>query len=177
MRAVRATLAAVLVLGTGACASTSGTTPPTHGCTKVHTDPFDPGSSIHLLPGAPEPSYVTDPPTSGAHRVGRYPRGVQGEPIPRPIQVALLEVGFVLVQYRPSTGAGPALASLAAANPYVTVAPNPALPDPVVATAWLRDVRCGDASAKAQRQLASFILQRVAHGPAPPIPVDTTTSR
>src|SRR5580704_3415493 len=71
------------------------------GCGRARQEPFDPRSALHLLPGAPVPPYTTDPPTSGAHRVGIYPRGVDPLVISEPIQVGLLEVGFVVVQYQP----------------------------------------------------------------------------
>jgi hypothetical protein len=120
------------------------------------------------------PPYVTDPPTSGAHQVGYYPRGVDPNAIPEPIQVALLEVGFVLIQYRPAPGALVALAPLTSVNPYVTLAPNPTLPNPVVATSWLHDRRCGDSSPKAVEDLRRFVLAWVNHGSQPEIPLAET---
>lgn len=129
-----------------------------------------------MLPGAPEPPYSTNPPTSGAHRVGYYPRGVVASPIARPTQVALLEKGFVVVQYQSSLGAaaGTALAPLTSASPYVAVAPNPTLPSPVVATSWLYDMRCASAAPVAVTAISRFIGQRVAHGPEPTIPLAAT---
>ena len=146
------------------------------GCAGPHHEPLDIRSTIHLLPGAPEPPYSTDPPTSGAHRVGYYPRGVVTSPIPRPTQVALLEKGFVVVQYQPSLGASAAaaLAALASQSPYVAVAPAPTLPNPVVATSWLHDLRCSSASPAAVGAVSRFIGQRVAHGPEPTIPLSET---
>ncbi len=136
-------------------------------CSAARHEPLDPRSDIHLLPGAPTPTYATDPPTSGPHRVGSYPRGVLTAPLTDPVQVALLEKGFVLIQYR--SGPGP-LATLAAASPYVTVAPNPTLPADVVATAWQYDQRCsGPPSAAMVGALRAFIASRVGRGPeAPP---------
>ncbi|MDP8992254.1 MAG: hypothetical protein M3N31_04270, partial [Actinomycetota bacterium] len=37
------------------------------GCGPARQEPLDPGSAHHLLAGAPEPTYMGDPPTSGAH--------------------------------------------------------------------------------------------------------------
>jgi hypothetical protein len=146
------------------------------GCAGPHHEPLDIRSTIHLLPGAPEPPYSTDPPTSGAHRVGYYPSGVNAAPIARPTQVALLEKGFVVVQYRSALGgpAAAALAPLAAASPYVAVAPDPTLPNPVVATSWLYDLRCASAGPAAVTAISRFIGQRVAHGPEPTIPLSET---
>jgi hypothetical protein len=146
------------------------------GCAGPHHEALDIRSTIHLLPGAPEPPYSTDPPTSGAHRVGYYPRGVNAAPIARPTQVALLEKGFVVVQYQSSlgAGAGAALAGLTAQSPYVAVAPDPTLPDPVVATSWLYDLRCGNTGAPAVAAISRFIATRVGHGPEPTIPLSET---
>jgi hypothetical protein len=163
-----------LGLALAGCGGASGGTG--LGCTAARQQPFDPRSALHLLPGAPEPPYVTNPPTSGAHRVGIYPRGVDPDPIPRPIQVGLLEVGFVLVQYQPALGptAVTALSALTAGSPYVTIAPNSTLPQAVVATAWLYAQRCGDAGTKTVNDLRRFISHRVGHGSQAEIPLSRT---
>jgi hypothetical protein len=147
------------------------------GCAGVHHDGLDIRSTLHLLPGAPEPPYSTDPPTSGAHRVGYYPRGVVAAPIARPTQVALLEKGFVVVQYQSTLGAaaGAALAGLTSTSAYVAVAPNPTLPNPVVATSWLYDLRCAGDGPAALTALHSFVTQRVGQGPEPTIPLSVTS--
>jgi hypothetical protein len=109
-------------------------------CGATVEEPLDPGSAQHLLPGAPEPRYTTDPPTSGAHIVGNLPRGVVGEELPRPVQVALLEQGEVLIQY--ATRDPEERASLEAlAGEHVTIAPRDGNPV-VVATAWQRKLEC-----------------------------------
>jgi hypothetical protein len=167
-------VAAALVVAALVPAACGGGGIPAHGCTGIHRDPFDPRSVLHLLPGAPIPPYVTDPPTSGAHQVGYYPRGVVPAAIADPVQVALLESGFVVVQYRPSTGVG-GLAALAGMSPYVTVAPNPTLPQPVVATSWLYDMRCGGSGAAAVKDVRAFVTARVGHGPQPVIPLSETS--
>jgi drug/metabolite transporter (DMT)-like permease len=122
-------------------------------------------STLHLLPGAPDPPYRTNPPTSGAHRVGLYPRGVVDQPIPRPVQVALLEKGSVIVQYRPGTVNANALNVLAATNVLVTVAPNPTLPAPVVATAWTWKLTCRAVSVPA---VHAFVATHAGRGPGRP---------
>jgi hypothetical protein len=170
-------LVATLILGVALVGCGGGGVGGTgQGCGSAQQQPFDPRSALHLLPGAPEPPYATDPPTSGAHRVGIYPRGDDPSPIPRPIQVGLLEVGFVLVQYQPSIGqqAIATLSSLSAASPYVTIAPNPTLPQPVVATAWLYAERCGDSGTKTVNQVRGFIQRRVGHGTQALIPLSRT---
>ena len=104
-------------------------------CAEPVQDPLDPRSLQHSLPGAPSPSYATEPPTSGPHQAGRLPGGVAPEPLPGPVQVGALEAGQVLLQHRDLPAAERrVLESLA--GPMVVVAPNPALPAPVVASAW-----------------------------------------
>ncbi|MGH2686991.1 MAG: EamA family transporter, partial [Actinomycetota bacterium] len=114
--------------------------PPT--CDEPVDEAADPTSSVHVLPGAPEPEYTTDPPTSGPHQAVGEVEPVQSDPMPRPVQVGVLESGRVLVQYGPDID-GEALTSLrAVAGDEVVLAPNNDLPAPVVATAWLRKMTC-----------------------------------
>ncbi|HET7489858.1 MAG TPA: EamA family transporter [Acidimicrobiales bacterium] len=124
-------------------------------------DPLDPGSLAHVLPGAPEPRYLTDPPSSGAHAPGGAPAGgVVDAPLSRPLQVTVLEGGGVLIQYR---GAAPK-GVLALAGPKVVVAPNPDLPSDLVATAWRHRLVCaGDGDLAALR---SFIDAHRGGGPS-----------
>ncbi len=109
-------------------------------CGPVRRERVDAASSLHLLPTAAEPAYASDPPTSGPHRSGPTPRGVVSDPLERPVQVAVLEQGGVLIQYR-VPGSGKALAALAD-GASVVIAPNPKLPAAVVATAWAVKLTC-----------------------------------
>jgi hypothetical protein len=122
-------------------------------CRPVQREQLDPASARHLLPGAPEPDYTTDPPTSGAHASGRPPTGVLDRPLSRPEQVAVLEAGGVLIQYR-DPRAPPRLGALAGDG--VTIASNSDLPAPVVATAWTRKLTCTEVDEDALR---SFIRE------------------
>lgn len=131
------------------------------GCGPVIRERLDPSSPVHLLPGAPEPDYLSDPPTSGPHLSGRPPAGVVDQPLDRPTQVLVLEEGGVLIQYHgldDSDVAG--LAELASDS--VVVAPNPALADPVVATAWLNKLTCEEVDLEA---LSRFVAEHVGQGP------------
>src|SRR3954451_8645075 len=69
-------------------------------CSAPVQEQLDSRSTQHLFPGAAEPRYQTDPPTSGPHRLGAAPTGVSPEPIDRPLQVHMLESGTVLIQHR-----------------------------------------------------------------------------
>lgn len=105
------------------------------------TEPIDPGSARHVLPGAPEPAYATDPPTSGAHLPGTDARGAVRRPLPRPEQVAVLEEGGIVLQHRDLTERDRRRLEALAADDIV-VAPNAGLDVPVMATAWRQRLRC-----------------------------------
>lgn len=104
-------------------------------CDGPTKDPLDTRSLQHSLPGSPPPSYPTEPPTSGPHQAGRLAGGAVAEPLPGPVQVGALEAGQILLQHRNLMPADRS-ALEALAGPLVVVAPNPALPAPVVASAW-----------------------------------------
>lgn len=130
-------------------------------CGPVIRERLDPSSPVHLLPGAPEPDYLSDPPTSGPHLSGRPPSGVLDEPLDRPTQVLVLEEGGVLIQHRGLDDAAVArLEELATES--VVVAPNPDLADPVVATAWLTKRTCEGVDLEALRR---FVDEHVDQGP------------
>ncbi|MBW3668684.1 MAG: EamA family transporter [Actinobacteria bacterium] len=125
--------------GGGSRSGSGGGSADDGACGAAVSEPLDPGSTQHLLPGAPEPTYITDPPTSGAHRSGAPPQGVVDQPLERPVQAGVLEGGGVVVQYRDPADAA-VLRGLA--DEQVVVAPNPSLPAPVIATAWRHKVTC-----------------------------------
>src|SRR5206468_62669 len=108
-----------------------------------------------------EPTYQTDPPTSGPHTPGALPKGVLTEPLARPTQVGVLEAGVVLLQYRDlSSDELRALSELA--SDKVVVAPNASLPAHVVATAWLFKQTCSGVDTSSLR---GFIRSRAGKGP------------
>ncbi|HVE46451.1 MAG TPA: DUF3105 domain-containing protein [Acidimicrobiales bacterium] len=131
-------------------------------CDPVAVDPLDPGSTQHLLPGAPAPSYPTDPPTSGPHDAGDPVTGLQSTPLEKPLQVTVLEVGGIVVQFRPDLGEEDRRLLTALADEKVVVAPNPSLPAPVVATAWRRRLVCREFDVAA---VQNFITDRKGKGP------------
>jgi hypothetical protein len=121
----------------------------------------------HILPVFTPPPYLTDPPTSGEHQPVNLTlyRGALSSPVKPQIQVALLESSLVVVQYR-----SPALLAQLApleAFPLVTLAPNPALPAPVAASAWLWHMTCGGADLTALR---AFVVAHQGNGPQVPPP-------
>lgn len=132
-------------------------------CSSPVVDPLDPRSLQHALPGA-TPTYDTEPPTSGPHQPGALAGGVISEPLPGPVQVGALEAGQVLLQHRDlSPGERSRLEALAGAR--VIVAPNPALPAPVVASAWRTRQLCRAVDVDA---LSRFVADHAGHDPAHP---------
>ena len=132
-------IAAVALLLFAACGGGGGGDH--SACGPVRRERLDPSSAVHLLPGAPAPEYRSDPPTSGAHSSARPPAGALRASLSRPDQVAVLETGAVLVQYRDlEPDQRRRLEDLAGEG--VTVAPNGDLPARVVATAWTVKLEC-----------------------------------
>jgi hypothetical protein len=118
-------------------------------------------SHVLVQPGSPEPDYRTDPPTSGPHAPGLPPDGVITRSLSRPAQVGALEGGVVLLQHRDlSPDELRQLSELAGAQ--VVVAPNPGLPDRVVATAWLFKQICSGVDVGALR---TFVTEHRGKGP------------
>jgi Protein of unknown function (DUF3105) len=162
-----ALLAVVLVVAglvAGCGGSSHPAAPAAAGCGAAFQEHLDPRSTIHLFPGAAEPTYLSDPPTSGPHQLGQPPTGAVTAPIPRPRQVAMLETGFVLIQYQALSPADVAnLGRLA--GTLVTVAPAVGrLPAPVVATAWTWKQVCPSAGPGAVTALRAFIAARRGKG-------------
>ncbi len=154
-RLLAAVVGTVFAVTAGCGDAGGGPSVPGRGCAGVETDPLDPRSTQHLLPGAPEPAYASDPPTSGPHLVTpALPRGVQSEPVPRPLQVTVLEGGGVLIQHKDLTPRERAAVE-ALAEPEVVVAPAPVLPAPVVATAWRRRLMCTTVDVAALRDFVA----------------------
>ena len=158
----------VLLLGASACSggSSEGAGTPGAGCGDVVRERFDPDSAVHVLPGADEPTYLTDPPTSGPHAPTTPVGGVRDEPIGRPDQVGLLEAGIVVVQHDPSvTGEELAGVEALADDELVVVAPNPDLPAPIVATAWTRKLLCTTLDDGGAQALGRFVAEQAGQAP------------
>ena len=157
---VGAVLAGGLVSG---CGGDTGN----RACGPIVIEQLDPDGG-HLVAGVTPPSYLTDPPTSGPHTPGL---GVEGGVLHRTLtqleQVTTLEGGVVIVQYRDARDAT-ALERLA--GPLVVVAPNPTLPQRVIATGWARKLTCRSVDRSPLRRFVRHVVDRhVGHAP-------TTTS-
>ena len=140
----RCLVAGLLSVAVGSCGTRVG------ACGVPVRETLDPNHLLHVTDPAVA-RYLTDPPTSGAHLGTPAPDGVVTTPILAAIQVAILERGDVLVQYRDNSDA-------AAANPlaraHVVVAPQPTLPARVVVTAWTYKLTCSAFDAKAIAKFA-----------------------
>lgn len=109
-------------------------------------------------------STTSDPaPTSGAH-LGPAVCGVFSEPLSPDVQIHSLEHGSVLFQYREADVSESDIDALAQiANDFgshVTVAPNPRLPEPFVATAWTRRMELPAVDRDRARDFATAFRER-----------------
>jgi hypothetical protein len=161
--ALRLSLALSIATGAALAACGGGSAAVEGACAPEVMEALDPGSARHVLPGGPEPPYTSDPPTSGAHLPGSEAQGALRQPLARPEQVAVLEEGGVLVQYRDlADRERRRLEGLAAED--VVVAPNDQLDAPVVATAWRYRLRC---TAVDPGALQRFVDAHRGGGPGP----------
>lgn len=147
-------------VGLVGCGTASGDA--SEGCGPVRREALD-SRSVHVLPGADEPEYRTDPPTSGPHLAAPSTDDVRDEPIAAPVQVGLLEEGNVLLQHVGLT-ADERSAVEALAGDGVIVAPADALPEDaaVIATAWVTKQVCTSVDVAT---LETFTADHVDQGP------------
>jgi hypothetical protein len=127
----------------------------------VRREALDPNSTQHVLANAPEPTYLSDPPTSGPHQPGRELAGAVDEPLSRPVQVGQLEAGKVLIQYREPLD-DDTIDDLVALDERVVVAPNPDLREPIVATAWGNKLECSEVGLADLRDFVDSFVGRTA---------------
>jgi hypothetical protein len=153
-----AAVTALLLAGITGCGSSGASSV----CGPAQREALDSNlSHVLVQPGSPEPTYRTDPPTSGPHAPGLAPTGVITRSLSRPAQVGALEGGAVLLQHRDlSPDELRQLSELAGAQ--VIVAPNADIPDRVVATAWLFKQTCSGVDVGALR---TFAAERQGKGP------------
>ncbi len=153
-----AALLALVVTGCGGGSSNAGAST---GCGPILREALDKQFLVHVL-GNAAIRYTSDPPTSGPHQPSPPVSGVQSAPIPKPIQVGILEAGDILIQHRTGLPAAQEQALEALAGPHVVVAPATELPAPIVATAWVYKRTCSTADATA---LTAFVHARSGKGP------------
>jgi hypothetical protein len=149
-----ATLLVLALVGCGGSGSTAG-------CGPIRREALDPKFLTHVFSGA-QVQYTSDPPTSGPHQPTPPVTGVQTDPIPKPVQVGLLEAGDVLIQHRADLPAADRTKLEALAGDDVVVAPADELPDDIVATAWVYKRSCSSADVPA---LQEFVAARAGKGP------------
>ena len=143
-----------------ACGSSGGDD--AGGCAAITREALDPAYLVHVVSDDGDLEYTSDPPTSGPHQPSPPITGVVTDPIPRPVQVGILERGDVLLQHDPDLPGADLTRLEALAGDGVVVAPNPDLPEPVVATAWLYKRTCDEVDAEA---LQEMIDERQGKGP------------
>ena len=131
-------------------------------CAPVQREALDPAYLVHVVGTDTAVEYATDPPTSGPHQSGPAIEGVLDEPLTRPVQVGILERGDVVIQHDPALAADDLEALRGLAAERVVIAPNPDLPDTVVATAWVHKLACSAVDAAALR---GFVEDRAGKGP------------
>ena len=156
--AIAAALALTVAAAGLACSDDGGPS----ACGPVLREALDPSYLVHVVGAGEDVTYASDPPTSGPHQGAPAIEGAVDEAIPRPVQVGILERGDVLIQHAPDLAAADRAELASLAGPRVVVAPNPDLPDLVVATAWTYKRTCGSV---ALLPLQEFIDQRAGHGP------------
>ncbi len=130
-------------------------------CGPIRREALDPSFLQHVLTDEGV-VYTSDPPTSGPHQPTPPVEGVADAPLPKPVQIGVLERGDVLLQHGPDLPARQITALEALAGDGVVVAPNPDLPEPVVATAWVYKRTCSSVDVD---DLEEFIAERRGQGP------------
>lgn len=132
---------AVLVALTVASVSCSIDSSGSSTCSDSFAEPMAQDSLLHVLPGA-DPTYLTDPPTSGPHQAWAPPPILDRE-LSGPEQVGILERGEVLIQYQPRSSKASEIEEIGQGLPVgAHLAPNSNLDRPVVLTAWLTKAEC-----------------------------------
>ena len=107
--------------------------------------------------------YSTSPPTSGAHFPVWQACGFYTEPIRDETAVHSMEHGAIWIAYDPNLpgAAIEAIAALVATDGHYVAAPYPGLVNPIVVSAWQRQVAVEDISAPVVARFAEAQLGRV----------------
>jgi hypothetical protein len=151
-----------VVLGLAVVATACGSSDDDAACGRITREALDSSYLVHVVGDEGDLEYTSDPPTSGPHQPTPPVAGVVDEPLSRPVQVGILERGDVLLQHDPDLAAADLELLEALGGDGVVVAPNPDLPAPIVATAWLYKRTCDEVDAAA---LQEMIDERKGKGP------------
>jgi len=95
----------------------------------------------HIQPGAPTPSYDSDPATSGPHSGQSAACGIYRREIPTVVQLHDLEHGVVMLQYSPDLDRSDRDTLEAFGRDegsHIIVAPRSGMDEPIVLTAWTK---------------------------------------
>ena len=139
-----------VAVAAAACGSSGGGDA---ACGPITREALDPAYLVHVLGDDKNLEYTSDPPTSGPHQPTPPVTGVVEDPLSRPVQVGILERGDVLLQHDPDLPATDLTLLESLAGDGVVVAPNPDLPAPIVATAWLFKRTCDEMDAGALQEM------------------------
>ncbi len=144
---------ALLVVGGLAACGDDGAS--SSACEPVRREPLD-RRAVHVLPGAEETEYLTDPPTSGPHLATPSTSDVRDIPLDPAVQVGLLEEGRILLQHS-GLSAPDRAAVEELAGDGVIVAPAVTLPEGamVIATAWVTKQVCARVDVDVLRRFAT----------------------
>ena len=151
-----------MVVGVAVAGSSCGSSDGGAACGPITREALDPAYLVHVVGDEGDVEYLSDPPTSGPHQPTPPATGVLHEPITKPVQVGILERGDVLLQHDPDLAPADLARLEALAGDGVVVAPNPDLPAPIVATAWLYKRTCDEMDAEL---LQEMIDERQGKGP------------
>tara|TARA_B110000008_G_scaffold9399_1_gene9144 strand:- start:35 stop:550 length:516 start_codon:yes stop_codon:yes gene_type:complete len=113
------------------------------GCQNTIREPRAADYLLHVLVDTPT-EYLSDPPTSGPHKVWIAPRFITRQLSPSE-QLGILERGDVLVQYKPSAVTDSQISTWkTTVSERAHLAPNSDLPSDFVMTAHLTKQICTD---------------------------------
>lgn len=134
------------------------------GCTEIK-EVEEQEASPHLEAGAPNPTYNSNPPSSGKHLGNTAPWGAQDETIDKKMLVHNLEHGGVIIHYTDEIGSDSedAIQELVDSFPDGVISqPNEELDDPLGLAAWGRVQTCERYN---ETVVSAFIKERCNKGP------------
>ena len=110
-----------------------------------------------------EVEYATSPPTSGPHFPAWQNCGFYTDPVRDETAVHALEHGAIWIAYAPDLPAGQlaAIETLVASDPHWLASPYPGLQNPIVLSAWTRQIAVDDIASTVVAEFAIAQLGRV----------------